>query len=546
MKLTLLSATLLVVGGCNEKVSPELQDAASSSTVPDVTPPSTYYFKVENGSSTALNYKLHRTGNGYYNTACSISKTVPLSNSLYQSSILDDADSSDLSCYFDVDELALYYSGLSFNVSASSNTCEYIGYSPFSYYNRMPGDSSTSLYEIVCDATTVNPAAILATTDGAPAATEIALPAGALTTSHAVNYPVVCGSYIDRSIATAGASASRAPFTITSDADLCRFNYTDGDAEQCDEGIINITTVGVTYDSNTATYSSTSSNRQVKCGGKAYNCIRGPIKLLDTKSTTFNLLSATTTNTAFSTTYTLPPLIANRFPGNWEYTNFRRNLASVNIDYLDSFGYDPGDYIRAFAGYEDFNPSLMDRYTNNRMMNADPIIATGVYNTAGSYSYYTYQRDAAGNLLYKRRPLAAEPFMGLTNPDNGRSYRTNPFYSFYCLDGAYDIKSRIRIMIRDWDRVFPDTASLELISDIDLSTNTKQDILATEEEIPWDGDSINWYNDFYDWDDILQMERTTGAFDADATIWRPSTSENPVTYPEGFFDPSIFPQVDME
>lgn len=529
MKLSLLSTALLLVG-CNEKVSPELQGAASSSTVSDTVTPSEYYFSVENTSSALLNFKLHKTGDGNYNTDCKISQSTALTNDLFRTSIEGDDESSDISCYFDVDELALYFSGLSFDVKASANTCEYVAYSPFSYYNRMPGDSSTNLYEVSCDASS--------------GATEAGI-IGAITTkwgATALNHSVTadditCGDFVDRNIR----AVDRAAFTVSSDEELCRYNYTTGGSEQCDEGIINISTATISVDSGTGIHTATFSTRQVKCGGKASNCIRGPIKLLHSNSTNFREISSTTNNTAFSKNYTLPPLITSEFSGNWEYANFRRNLASLNIKYDDSFLADPTNYVDEFSGAEDYTTELMDRYSTNRKTDETTLIEDGAsYGTASSYNYYSYERDSDGNLLYKRRPLAAEPFLGLTNPDNGKSYRTQPFYVFYCLDGAYDIKARIRMVVRDWDRVFPTTNSLELISDIDKGGDARQDV-PDDVEVDDDGDVINQFNDFLDWDDILFMSRTPGAYIEGTTIWQPSTVYDG-DYSDGFFNPLIFPR----
>ena len=84
---TLSKLSFLVValslGACNEKVSPELQGAASSTTTSTggtAVTPAQYYFRITNSSDTMLNYKVHKSGTGNANTECSISNTTGLSS----------------------------------------------------------------------------------------------------------------------------------------------------------------------------------------------------------------------------------------------------------------------------------------------------------------------------------------------------------------------------------------------------------------------------------------------------------------------------------
>lgn len=519
-------ATLLLGVACNEKVAPELQEGNSSSTVPEVIPPSTYYFEVTNTSSYLLNYKLHKTGSGNYNTACEVKKNVPLSNSLYR----DGADpDSDITCFLEAEELALHFGGVNLQVAASANTCEYVAYSPFSFYNRQPGNSSTSLIKVECAGDTVTPADVSGQL-GAYVQTD-----GGFAT---------CTQWVDHSLfATPN---DREAFYAQSDEELCRFNYTDGDKEKCDEGVIQVRTY--TVDTDPAKLKFT--DRTVKCGGKAYNCLAGPIRLLSTSTQNIIMYYDTQRNQAFAEPFTLPPLLTttlssgiNNDWGNWQYANYRRNLADPNIDYGNGLSVDPVTYQAKFGNQREFNPLLMDRYSNNKKLDGNELIPTATWDF-WSYAY----NWTTMNKYYKSTPLAAEPFLGHS------TRRTNPFYTFYCLDGAYDIKARIRMVIRDWDRSFPDNANLELLSDINLLTNARQDLYNTE-EIPDDQDRLNMYNDRDDWDDLISMERTAGAFDSTNTLYAPvsvNANEGPaggvditgqtINYTDGFFNPLIFPR----
>ena len=142
---------MLLLVGCNEEVSPSLESNSSSSggngnQLPPAETPSSYYFRVVNTASVLFNYRLHKTGNGNMNAACGVTKTTPLTSAIYTSGDPD----SDITCFMEAEELALFFNGLAFNIEASTNTCEYVAYSPYSFYDYRPGSSSTTLTRVTC------------------------------------------------------------------------------------------------------------------------------------------------------------------------------------------------------------------------------------------------------------------------------------------------------------------------------------------------------------------------------------------------------------
>ena len=167
----------------------------------------------------------------------------------------------------------------------------------------------------------------------------------------------------------------------------------------------------------------------------------------------------------------------------------------------------------------------MDYYSTNLMLNnVDPIVDPARVET-----------EAIRSNTYYAKPLAADPIMGLGS-------KVNPFYTFYCFDTAFDIKSRIRMVVRDWDRIFPTNNDQELLSDLYRNSSARQDVPDLV-ELPNDNDAYIMFNDKVDWDDFIPMDRTPGSFDANATIWNPTGT---VTYPDGWFNPGRFPNVSTE
>lgn len=69
----------------------------------------------------------------------------------------------------------------------------------------------------------------------------------------------------------------------------------------------------------------------------------------------------------------------------------------------------------------------------------------------------------------------------------------HPFYTYECLDAAYEVKARINVNVRDWDRTFlsSDTALASFLS------------ASPMDDAGTDPDFNNAYNSFNDWDDLL-------------------------------------------
>lgn len=520
-KLSLLALAILLAG-CNEKVSPELQEG--NSTTPDdpsnPVAPDEYYFSIVNTSDTLLNYKLHKTGSGNASKKCEVRSTTQLSNDIFRGN----PAANDITCFFDAEELSLYHSGFSFEIQASKNTCDFVGYMPYGYYNKIPGDSSASYYQMTCTSDETTNARL------SQAALERSLN---ITDSSGTD--VGCGDWIiNESIIPAG---TRNRFQPSSAEDLCAFNYETGDKEQCDIGVITVNELQVTYTPSTDTEPAILKHeivtREIDCAGKVYNCVKGPTKEINPDGTRFTEIAKTELNKDYKDEYKYDGLIGTG-NGIFEYANYRRNLASTNIDFVTSAGNTPA-YRSVWSDPifgKIFEPRVMDFFANNKMLNnTDPLVEIDPSDPTSMLEV-----EARRNNTTYHKPLAADPYLGLGS-------KVNPFYTFYCFDTAFDMKARIRMVVRDWDRIFPSSNSdLELLSDLFRNSSARQDVPDLV-ELPDDNDAYIMFNDKWDWDDIVPMDRTPGSFDANATIWQPTPT---VTYPDGWFNPSRFPNVSTE
>jgi hypothetical protein len=530
--LSLLAVSTLIAG-CNEKISPELQAGNSSTTVStNTTTPDSYYFKVTNSSPTVLNYVLHRTGEGNKATDCKIeSLTSALSNELYIGEATDPHDDKffDISCFFEAEELSLFFNGLNFKVEASKNTCEYIAYSPFSFFDAIPGSSTSNYAVIECDDPT------LALTFAGYSAK---VPA---TATHSGGTKVQCGYTVDKGLD----AGSRAEFqSKDSESELCSFDYASnggGNGQNCDTGVLtlDVTTITTVDDGTGPVTVAKTTTKKYSCGGKVASCIGGPIKQVSglSSATRGSELVNSVKDTDFSKEYSLPGLVSKR-AANYDIVNFRRGLASKELNYKDYDTANESEWGDTNL-YKSFDPAIMEKYAANKYPDGISEIIT----TTGAGNMLTTQAQL--NNTNTATPYAADPYLATYS-----GYRTNPFYTFYCLDRAYDIKARIRMVVRDWDRVFPaDTTQLEVISDVwdtlPPAGGRRQDLPKDEEEVGADPGLYNLYNDKWDWDDLVAMTRSdTSATSIDDQMLAGTFVLSPTptaTYTDGWWNPDNFP-----
>lgn len=517
--LSLLSMGLMIYS-CNEKISPELQ-SGNSTTIPTAVAPDEYYFKVTNNSATVLNYKLHRTGAGNAAVDCKVSSSgIALSSTLYigQSAIAHDSKTYDMSCFLEAEELSMLFNGLSFKVEASKNTCEYIGYSPYSYFDGLPGSSTATYAGVNCE----DPVASINVPVDVDSRAQAML-IGA--TIDGVN-PIDCGLMVDTSIPLGG-PVLRVARPIPDDfQDYCAYDYETvggGNSKNCDEGIISYRSVNVIDGRLDPADPMDPVAKEVftaphKCGGNIGQCVEGPInQIADLQGMTKGTqIYATNLNEDFTTTYTLPALMGVKGSMH-DIVNYRKGLASLDLNFMD---YTTGsDANWGDSNYnKSFDPILMEKYAANKNPDDTTMISAAQILTKARSQGWT------------NTPYAADPFLGTVS-------RVNPFYTFYCLDRAFEIKSRIRMVVRDWDKVFPSTSSdLELISDSYMNVNARrQDLPNNEEEIPNDPGSFNYFNDVDDWDVLVEMDRSdlgAGVYTSGDTFWTPTA---------GWWAPGIFP-----
>jgi hypothetical protein len=250
----------------------------------------------------------------------------------------------------------------------------------------------------------------------------------------------------------------------------CAYDYTDLliPGPNCDEGTI--TQVTQTW-ANTADPGDPvvcamtgSTSSQKKCGGKANNCIHGPRKDISSAGD-FTGKIYETGKEDFIEEFEVKSPKSKGLGTNMFAANFTRMCVEKNAAPIDNT--DPAEY----ANFKDFEGDTIQDYR----------LAAGLGGLINPH---------ASGFDY-----AADPFRG--------TGFTSAIYGFYCLDQAMDVKARIRLFIRDWDRNFSKTSNnVELVSDIDGAGGGLMDAengVSGQIGLPW---STAW-NDIADWDDFF-------------------------------------------
>ncbi|MFY7991898.1 MAG: hypothetical protein ACOVP4_01285 [Bacteriovoracaceae bacterium] len=455
-------AALLLLASCNEKVNPSLQDSNTTTTPPPAMA-AEQYFRVVNTSDTLLDYHLHKTGPGNFNSKCEV--TAPAFSTALYAGV---PSTYDVTCFFEAEELALFFNGLEWKVESSANTCEYIGYTPFSFHQYQPGNSTRTIVQNTCQ-----PGAVTPTATG------------------------LCDRYYQQNALIAALPNTTAPIIgeIADDEELCRFDYSEQDGPNCDDGVITIIKNDYSPDPDApGTNLVSSTTTKINCGGKAVNCINGPIKDVASLSE-FSVgteITKANFNQAMSLPYEVSSPISKDYLSNMYASNYMRQCSGVNYD---NDTYDIGAPLLGFNPTQTtFNSTLIDLLSKNWRRGYDHTnLGTRLFDYSDS-SVVNPARFSAQNEVV--RPYA-------NSPHSGRSIagsNTSPFYNFYCLNKAQDVKARIRIVVREWDRAFAVDPIMEVMSDVYNNTDSLMDNSFDE---LGNLDIFDSFNDKADWDDFL-------------------------------------------
>ncbi len=398
-------------------------------------------FTLVNITSNADSYHMHKAGKGRQYSNCSINS--------YQMSVSQYNEPKDITCYLEAGELDLYFNGLKLGVDVGPGLCNFVQMKPFSFYQyeyqRTGADTEVIYYKYTKAASCTGNCTDIKN-GGTPA----------------------CTTLVDDTIPTTP----------------CTGDYSGSGGPNCDDGYYTIRTVALTDTASPADGNCFSADGDVtitdadtECTGSRASCIAGPVKDLLNDAQIDLFMNSMIYNSADGKTnsnlnWTFSSPISKGFVTNRSISNSFTSHACYGT------GSNGWDYERV----SDWEMLSSGTYY------AVPMTATGSFqtgdyfsNTADTFKGSVYSiennfittRAISGdstvlsngltmNDQYGIIPTAAS--VGTINTNGGvyNIHLTYPhafageelYYTVNCLDAAYDIKARIRLVVREWNKNF--------------------------------------------------------------------------------------------
>ena len=397
--------------------------------------------------SGAPSFNLHKVGDYQNNKQCKINS----------SDIYNNRGNLDLRCFMDGEEEDIHFFGMKLKANVGPAICQFVSITPHHFWKWAPKTTNATVVRWV------NTGTVLAS---------------------------------DR--------------TITSEQD-CDGNYSLENGPNCDAGSITVKTYAFDAAAAPALQESFVSSEVISCGGKASNCLDGPIKdiITDPKLATGVRSEITNGDSGFDKTWSFST------PGNsQDLTNLRiaNNLYTTNAT---------GG--KCDAGAVNTNLAINSNYTNLNLYTKILDTTAPSFYTPGTdtdyygSSHYIINGFPRGLFTTENNARSIKPYKitkvySKVGPFDG----TLPYYQVNCLDSAKEIRATVNIVVRDWNKTF------KLQSEIDKE---EPDTALTALTLPIlmrataGGTVANPVNDFADWNDDYSSSPTPVFGAANAPIY---------------------------
>ncbi len=403
-------------------------------------------FEISQKTENASSLHMHREGQGYAASYCRvISPQVidDISDNRYNDDIYG---FNDVICRLEGGEGDFYNNGIEFEITAGAGMCEYVSYTPYSYKPYLGGNSVRTIveYDSFSDATSCGTGASGTGTAeiGGSAIDDGYVTVAGLSGGNATASRSFGADYCD-----SGDCVTNAETT-----DVCKYDYSQYNENwpNLDEGEITVISVSCEYEElddgagNVDTECDCTYTETVtECGGDATENISGA------------KMSSTLDPSEGS-------IVINAFAGinDSQVIDSPISLQTNN------------KYLANYIALEDYG-NANGCYANNYHMEE--------YSTPGVVS--THRADWSG-------------YTSATDP-LGNSSEVNPlskFYTFSCLDAAYNNKATITVQVRDWDNEFsPEDPELEMLvnsTKMDSNSSSFDNIFDLDSFWQWSGATL--------------------------------------------------------
>jgi hypothetical protein len=497
----LLIFTILFTYSCTEEISEELKNSDSSNALTDAEKFTGKKITLDHKMSEELSYRMHKAGARNIDCAL-VSPLTGFRAEDYRKEFGTEADDPQgIDCIVEVQELDLYQNGLELELVVDEFLCEYVTYEPFKFYTYPTGHTVRTLYRLECEDEDCD---------------------------------ADCGNVYD-AIDNTVPGAPTFGTLVSPDTLTCDYDHSDEDGPNCDTGSIRIIsyekTGSLSETTCAANWTATSNTEEIECGGEFEACLGGPAVDVLPDPSDVGLIYENEDLEKLTIDFSIPSPYSRRAETERDNTNmYIANYSRICAvpeegDKTGAFGYSALNFEDDFKGH-----SLEDLYEENNYS------GTGAVNRI-------YDLDGSTNTIFSRdigALLDLDSSVGSTDAyftDSGQEYRsigysenpwrgvlrTSSYYSFKCLDKAYDVKAQIRLFVREWDREFSETtpdSRFDDISDYDQAAST-QVMDSTYSDV-----NQGAYNDLLDWDDFFENANSSGnrvwlqneCVDTDSTI----------------------------
>jgi len=381
-------------------------------------------FEVSQSTGNGSSYLLHKEGRGLAGSKCKV----------FGPQVIDDPNDpnfgnniqsfNDVYCRLEAGEQDLYKEGIEFNVTSGGGMCEFIRYKPFSYNSITNGstDATYVRYSEFNDANKCGAGSVVISAEAAPFITEADMIAG--------SNPPTSGRLFNSTYCVSGDCIvdDSMPSNNLDDKGFCRNDHSQLDDgrlsyKNTDSGSYRLVTVSCSVlDEATSECGCTAAVEEKSCDGDVSNSIEGPIN----------------------------------------------DVAEINKSLVNSYIYssfDPfGESLKVKAPIETGNIGNF-RVANYTAKNAcyastpyhiEDSVALGATNLSDTWESFNDSND---------------PFGGVN---------LNQFYTFECLNAAGDLKARVRLQVREWNKTFtPETSGLEELIPASLMDDTSSTCFGT-------------------------------------------------------------------
>ena len=270
------------------------------------------------------------------------------------------------------------------------------------------------------------------------------------------------------------------------DSAYCQSDYSNlGDDTNhfpnCDDGSYTLITTNYADEADDGDcVAEAPSETNVDCGGSRVSCMDGGVKDIGLED---NSISAGIDSIIFPSSY------------------------GLNTESDGS-----GDCSSSGCSWQFSDPFSQGLHTNMRLSNYSNI------NTCGSDNPYRYETQSVER--YSRDSYSSQhPFSS-----------NSPFYTFTCMDSAYDVIAKINIIVKDWDREFDYMKDLDRYFNHEYTSNSLGD---SRSNIYMDNNNSDEFsdpwNDKSDWDDYWYNADSSDRWDSASTdtwFFRNSGSTN--------------------